>query len=112
MELAGQGITSAAICPGEINTEFTKNRIQHFDGNVKYDGKVQALADEFIKKQEKRMPADYAADRIFKIINKKKIKPFYIIGNKYRLMYFFSRLVPTGLLLKAINKKYGGKNKT
>lgn len=108
MELAPQNITSTAICPGEIQTEFVKNRIQYF-GNDKYSSKVKSISEEFIKKQDKRMPADYAAAKIFKIINKIKIKPFYIIGTKYKFFYFISKILPTAFFLKITGKKYGGK---
>jgi len=108
MELSAEGIKVCSVCPGEINTEFVKNRLW-YNANDKSKKNLENISKNFHKKQNSRMNADNVADIIFKISNKKHIKPVYIIGLKYKIFYFISKILPSRLFLSIISKKYGGK---
>ena len=78
----------SVLCPGPVNTEFNKR------ANVKFN--LKSLTPEYVAK--------YAIDKMFK--NKLIIIP----GIGVRLGIFFSRFIPTKLLLKisyGIQKKKG-----
>lgn len=107
MELAKENINCCAICPGEIDTDFVKNRLWHTDDKNK--DILESISNKFKNKQKSRMDAGKVSKKIFKIINKKRLKPVYIIGAKYRFFYFISKILPYNLLLKITSKKYGGK---
>ena len=104
MELHPYGIDVTAICPGDIKTTFTKNRVKNYSTNRRYGERI-SLADEKISSREKkRMPEDYAVKKIIKIIEKKKYKPMYIVGKKYNFLYFLYRITPHSLFFAATRK--------
>lgn len=109
MELANTKIQVTAICPGEIKTNFTKNRVKNFATNERYGDRIKNATSSLDSREEKRMSIDYATNKIYKIINKKHLKPQYIIGGKYKLLYFASKFVSQNTLLKFTNKFLGGK---
>ena len=104
MEVEDKGIYVTAVCPGEIRTSFTKNRITDSSGGDQYSKRVKKMLDGIEKKQETRMRADYAAGKIYAIACKKRPKKFYIVGAKYKVFYFFSKILPTNLFLKILQK--------
>lgn len=110
MELEPLGISVTAICPGDIKTNFTKNRIKNFDSLDKYGNRLTSATIKSDSREDKRMSCEKCSKIIHKIIERKKLKPFYIIGTKYKFLYFMTRITPKSLLLKFTNKLYGGKN--
>lgn len=109
MELKPLGIDVVAICPGDIKTNFTKNRIKEFDSTPKYGDRLKKATTKSDSREEKRMSGTKCAKLIFKKINKKKCKPMYIIGGKYKLLYFLTNITPKSLLLNITEKLYGGR---
>lgn len=104
MELEKAGIEVTAICPGNISTNFSKNRVKNFETNEKYGNIIQNCSNRVDKEENNRMTLEYATNKIYKIINKAKLKPQYIIGTKYKILYFASKFVSLKLLLKLTNK--------
>lgn len=109
MELSPLGIDVVAICPGDIKTNFTASRIKDFETTERYGTRLETATIKSDSREEKRMPIDICGKKIFRAITKKKTKPFYIIGAKYKLLYFVSRITPKSWLLNITNKLYGGK---
>lgn len=99
MELKGKGIKTVCVCPGDIANEFVKNRLWT-EG-----AKTQSLKEQL--KSSKRMDPDKAAGKIFAVINKKKVRPLYIIGFKYKFYYALSKLLPASIMHKLIYRMYG-----
>ena len=62
-------------------------------------------------KNDKRMTIDYAVGKIYKIANKCKLKPMYIIGGKYKMLYFLTRFAPKSWYLNIVEKHFGGHKK-
>ncbi len=109
MELSPLGIDVVAICPGDIKTNFTANRIKEFETNERYGTRLETATIKSDSREEKRMSVDTCGKKIYRLITKKKTKPFYIIGAKYKALYFVSRITPKSWLLSITNKLYGGK---
>lgn len=109
MELAPAGIDVVAICPGDTKTNFTKNRIKEFETTERYGDRLKTSTEHNDAKENKRMSVDYVANQIYKVVNKPKTKPFYIVGGKYKFLYFLTRLTPKSLLINMTGKKLGGK---
>ena len=109
MELAPAGIDVVAICPGDTKTNFSKNRIKEFETTERYGDRLKTAMEHHDAKESKRMPVDFVANQIFKIVNKKTTKPFYIVGGKYKFLYFLTRLTPKSLLINMTGKKLGGR---
>lgn len=104
MELSRTGIQSTAICPGEIKTNFTKNRVNTFETNDKYGNAVEYSIEKISLREHKRMPLKKAIKIFTKIIDKKKLKPQYIMGAKNKFLYQIQKFVPRSLMLKILNK--------
>jgi len=108
MVLKALGIEVISMCPGDTKTNFTKNRIKDFSTTERYGDMLETATLASDAKEDKRMTVEYVAEKIFKLVNKKKCKPFYIIGGKYKFLYFLTRLTPKSLLLNCTAKKKGG----
>lgn len=111
MELDQAGIEVTAINPGDVKTNFIKNRIKNFETNERYLSRVENAQALVEKNNKKRMSQQYASKKIYKICNKKKLKAMYIIGRKYKLFNFLLKIFPVNLFLKVSNKLFGGKTK-
>lgn len=108
LELKESKIKVCTVCPGEVKTNFTKNRVKNFSTNERYAGRIANAAYGIDRKDSKRMPATKVANQIFKIANKKRVKPMIIIGFKMKLLYFVSKFVPLKVLLFFTDKFMGG----
>lgn len=104
MELSKTQIDVTSICPGDIRTNFSKNRDKRYDTNERYGKSIELSTKPTEKTEKRRMNPDYAINKIMKVIEKKKFKPQYIIGKQYHLFYAFKRLVTTNFLNKCITK--------
>lgn len=109
MELAPLGIDVTCFCPGDTKTNFTANRIKEFETNERYGDRIKTATEKKDAHEEKRLACDYVAGKIFKYSNAKKTKPFYIIGGKYKFLYFLTRITPKSMLLNGIARRYNGK---
>jgi len=108
MELSHLGIEVSAFCPGDTKTNFTENRIKDDTTSDKYGDRLATATENSDSREDKRMPVEVVAEKIFKTINKTKLKPFYIVGGKYKFLYFLTRITPKSWLLSGTNKKLGG----
>lgn len=109
MECRNFGVRVCAICPSEIKTNFTQNRVKVFDTNERYGTKIENAAKKIDSKNDKRASVEKVGKKIFRLINKKKIRPYYIIGFKFKLLHFIMRFLPYNMLHKVIYKTMGGK---
>lgn len=108
MELLSAGIDVTAICPGDTKTNFTANRIKDYSSSERYGERLATATESSDARENKRMPVEKVAENIYKLINKKKTKPFYIVGGKYKFLYFLTRLTPKSMLINKTAKKLGG----
>ena len=105
------GVNVSAVCPGDVKTNFTKNRVKIYDTNERYGDRIKKATDKIDSKEDDRMPAEYLAKSIYKISKKKKPKPYTIVGTKYKILNFAMRFLPLSLLLKYTSKLFGGFDK-
>lgn len=106
MELANSGIKVVSICPGDTKTNFVKNRIKVFETNERYGDRIQKSINKVDGNQEKRMTPEYVAKKIVKISKKKNPKTMYIIGAKYKFLYFLNRIMPKRVMLHFTSKMF------
>ncbi|MBE7082828.1 MAG: SDR family NAD(P)-dependent oxidoreductase [Clostridiales bacterium] len=104
MELDGTGIQVTSICPGDIKTNFSKNRDITLETNEKYGQRIKKSCDHIAEREDGRMDKVSASLKIYKICKKKKLKPMYIIGGKYKFLNFGKNLITQNALLKITNK--------
>ena len=110
-EVKPYGIDVTAICPGDIRTEFTKNRVKNFTTNERYGERIRKADDHISAREHKRMSVDYACGKIEKIIAKKRYKPFYLVGGKYKALYAAYRIFPLSVILNATGRIFAPKEK-
>lgn len=106
MELANSKIKVVCICPGDTKTNFVKNRVKVFETNERYGDRIQKSIEKVDENQDKRMSAEFVAKRIVNISNKKNPKPIFIIGAKYKFLYFLNRIMPKKVMLHFTNKMF------
>ncbi len=105
MELKSCGIRVSSICPGDIKTNFTANRVKYSDGGARYGEAPKKSADKIDGREHKRMSLDTAARKIYKYSDKCK-KPLYIVGFKYKVLNFLRHILPQKLFLDLTAKLF------
>ena len=108
MECAPLGIKVISICPGDIKTNFTKNRVKIFDTDSRYGDRIENAARNIDSREDKRMSVDVVSRKIYRISRKATPKPYYIIGFKYKMLHFAMRFLPSSALLHFTEKYFGG----
>jgi len=108
VELKPFSIQVASVLPGDIKTNFTKNR--QGPDEIEKD-----LYFERVKKSLKRMetdeingmPAIKIAKKIHRLINKKHMPLRVTVGFSYKLIRFLHRVLPDKLVYSIVKKLYG-----
>lgn len=108
-ELKPAGINVVAVCPGDVKSNLSANRIKVFDTNERYGQRVQNAAAVAFKPEEKRMDPILVAKACYKLSVKKHPKPSVIVGFKYKLLYCFYKFMPIRWFLGLSAKMFGGR---
>lgn len=105
MELAGTGIETAAVCLGDIQTEFALRRQTFSKTAPRYGNRIEEV-DAFVaaRPMSKKIPLNKALDRVRRIAAKRKLYPVYIVGLKYKVAYALHKILPVKLLLTLVEK--------
>ena len=111
MELSQTKIQVTAICPSDIKTNFTQNRLKDYETNQRYGDAVALSTQAVDGREEKRMSLNKAIKIMTRWINKRHLKPLYIMTFKYKLLYFAKGIFPKSLYQKACNKLFFKKRK-
>src|SRR5690554_7600703 len=88
IEVKPYGIKVCTILPGDIKTEFTKNREKNVDEVLVYKERVSKSLDVMEKDEQNGYSVNYASRVIYKIIKKKNPPLNKTIGHKYKVMIF------------------------
>lgn len=105
MELKKHGIYVTSICPGDIKTNFTANRVKYAEGGERYGDEAKNSANKIDSREDKRMKLAPAAKKIYKYCLKCK-KPLYIIGFKYKALNFLRHVFPQKVFLDITAKMF------
>lgn len=106
MELCKTKIQSTAICPCDIKTNFTKNRQKDYQTNERYKDAIRLSAERIDSREDKRMSVEKAVKIMTKIIDKKKLKPQYVMGARNKFLYQVQKFFPKSLVLKVMTKLF------
>lgn len=107
-EVRPYGVRVCCLLPGDVKTEFTKNRVKAPDEkqNV-YSKRVESSVARMEKDEQNGMPASAIAKKVAKVIEKKHPPVCFTVGTQYKLFRFLKRIVPTGLFNKILYSMYG-----
>ena len=106
MELSKSGIKVISVCPGDVKTNFSKNRVKVFATNERYGNRIKNSIQKVEGNQEKRMSPTFVANKIAQFAEKKSPKPMYIIGAKYKFLYLANRILPQRVMLYFTKKMF------
>ncbi|MBE7024512.1 MAG: SDR family NAD(P)-dependent oxidoreductase [Ruminococcaceae bacterium] len=87
------GVSVCAIMPGDTKTGFTDARKKAFQGEDVYGGRIGPSVYVMEKDEQNGMPAEKVAKTIVRIAKKRRIRPLYTAGLKYKLFIVVKKLV-------------------
>ncbi|MDY0277429.1 MAG: SDR family NAD(P)-dependent oxidoreductase, partial [Acholeplasma sp.] len=108
-EVSPYGIRACAILPGDIKSNFTKNRVKNIKEDAVYLNRVKKSVNLMEKDEQNGMTVEYASKVIFKVLKKKKMPIQKIIGKKYKVFVFVKRFIGSKTINKLVGKIYGFK---
>ena len=100
------GITMTAILPGDIRTGFTAAREKSPVGDEVYGGRISRSVAVMEHDEQTGMDPAFAGKQIARIALKKRVKPEYAIGLKYKIFVVLARLLPCGWKNRIIGMLY------
>jgi len=106
MELSETSIQVTSICPCDIKTNFSQNRIKDYSTNERYKESVKLSTEPTEKTEKRRMELDKAVKKIYKICEKNSLKPRYIVGNEYKFLNVVRRLFSVKIMDNATTKLF------
>jgi len=109
MELKPAGINVVAVCPADVKTNFSSNRVKVYDTNERYGERVKNAVTYINENEADRMDPIMVAAAAYKYSLKKNPKPFIIVGTKYKILYFLSKLFTAKFIYRIIAKMFDGR---
>lgn len=91
------GISVCAVQPGDIASGFTDARAKSFDGDTEYDGRILRSVKVMEHDERHGMQPSQAGRYISKTALRKRVKPLYAIGIKYKAFCVLMKLLPCAL---------------
>jgi NAD(P)-dependent dehydrogenase (short-subunit alcohol dehydrogenase family) len=109
MEVAAYGIQACSIRAGDTRTNINANRIKDFDPDCPaYRESFERVYASIDREVETGLPAEIIAKKIARLIEKKRLKRYYVIGKPLqRVSLLVKRLLPDPLF-ERIMKQYAG----
>jgi len=108
MELEPFNIKVGVILPGDIRSNFTRNRKKDFQGEDIYNGRIARGLATMEKDERNGPPAEGAGRVIAKCITKKRLKLHRVIGMKYKCLCMLDVILPRSVVIWLLSKMYGG----
>jgi len=117
LELAPFGIQVTSIWPGAVKTAMTDNaRESTKNAWAKQPEHLQKLYEPYLKKgvcevlpemiESKGSTADAVTDETLKLLEKKKLKPFYLVGKDAKPLGPMARLLPNSAFEAILRSTY------
>jgi NAD(P)-dependent dehydrogenase (short-subunit alcohol dehydrogenase family) len=105
-ELRPFGIRVSAVMPGDVHTGFTAAREKNEAGAALYGKSISSAVSLMEKDELSGMPPETVALTVLRVSRKRRPKPLYTAGAKYRLFVLLARLLPAGLSNWLVGKIY------
>jgi len=102
------GIQATSINPGDMNTEFTANRVRAAalkPGSAHYERAMKSIETGRKSERSSQGPEVIGA-LVEKLVDAKKLKPKYFIEPKYKLLLFLMRFLSNRHLEKIMESLY------
>jgi len=102
-------IQVTTILPGDVKTNFTKNRRKNKNELEIYQKRFEKSIQVMEKDEKSGMTTKYVSKVIYKAMLKKKAPLVKTIGVKYKIFVFLKRFFSEKLTNKVVGKIYGFK---
>ncbi len=102
------GISFCCMLPGDVQTAFTAARQKEVVGDDLYQGKITRSVAAMEKDEQGGMTAAYVGEALYRVAERKRVRPFYTVGKKYIFLSFIARLLPRRLVNWIMGRMYGG----
>lgn len=99
-------ISVCALLPGDVATRFTDQREKVLAGSELYPHMLSAVQT---MEQDERggMTPDYIAQRLYRLANRRTVKPFYVGGGiSYRMLWFLKNFLPQRFVKAILGRLY------
>ncbi len=106
-EMRPLGVRVSCLMPGDVKTNFTKNRTKAEPEHDEIYGERNKRSVMRMEQDETNgMSAHEIAAATCKVIEKKNMPATFTVGAKYKLFRFLKRIVPESLFLKILYNMY------
>lgn len=106
-ELKQFGIQVCALLPGDVHTGFTASRVKNTEGDGVYGGKIERAVSAMERDEQNGMKPENLAKKVAVLADKRRVKPFYSCGFKYKLFLFLAKILPRSFSNYIVGKIYG-----
>lgn len=111
-EVSPFGIQVCSVMPGDIKTGFTKHRKKNTDNHPSYGKRIEKSVSVMEQDEQDGMEPEYAARVICKLIQRKRIPLYKVIGFKYKMIVLLAKLLPNAWVNKLVGNIYGFKRQS
>jgi short-subunit dehydrogenase len=105
-ELDAFGITVCAVMPGDTKTGFTASRVKSELGDDIYGGRISRSVAVMEDDERNGIPPGVVAESIYRIAVKKRVKPLYTLGVRYKILVALQKLLPVGFVNRVVAGLY------
>ena len=105
-EVRPYGIEVCVIMPGDIATGFTAARAKSAEGDDVYGGRISRSVAVMEHDEQTGMSSEFAGNFVCRVALAKKHKPVTVMGGKYKVFVFLTRILSTRLLTTLVGKIY------
>ncbi len=107
IEVSPFGISAGCLMLGDCSTGFTAARQKCTAGDELYGGRIGRSVAAMERSELHGSSPDKIAERIFRLFGKRRLPSLSTAGADYRLLVFFSRILPIRLQNYILSKLYG-----
>lgn len=105
-ELKPFNVSVCALQLGDVKTDFTGARVKSPAGDDVYGGAIARSVAVMEHDERNGMSPGIIGRAIYRTAQKRKVKPVYTVGIKYKLLVFLNKLLPNRVVNNLIGKIY------
>lgn len=105
-ELRPFGVSVTALMPGDASTGFTDARRKDGRGDEIYGGRIGKSVAAMERDERGGMSAEYVAKRVVSVACRRRVKPLYGVGKKYRFFLILAKILPARLSNRIVGALY------
>jgi NAD(P)-dependent dehydrogenase (short-subunit alcohol dehydrogenase family) len=105
-EVRPLGVTVCAVLPGDTGTGFTGARRKSRAGDDVYSGRIARSVAVMERDEQNGMTAAAVGGLVARVSLKKRVKPFYTAGLKYKLFVLLARVLPPRITNAIVGRLY------